>query len=293
MKAAAEMCYALIMPVRDEENYIGPMIESILTQTVLPAKWIIVDDGSSDRTAEIVARYCKEYSFLQLIRLPARDKRSAGGEGAIPAALSALNLNQYDFLGRFDADLLFEPDYIANILKEFVIAPRLGIAGGGLYIQTADQMELEKEPRYHVRGALKMYRRECLQQIGGITTTIGWDTIDEVSAWTKGWTTRSFVHYKVIHRRPTGKGIRSSRLYWERGRAEYLTWSAPSFVVAKAIKVAVQQVSLLRPVSYLAGFCGCYILREARLQDIAFVKARREQQRNRLSAVFQRRRLSV
>jgi biofilm PGA synthesis N-glycosyltransferase PgaC len=277
--------YALVTPVRDEEKYIGAMIESMLKQSVLPKRWIIVDDGSTDKTPEIVDSFARENSFLELIRLPAREHRAPGGESAITHALNLVNLSEYDFLARFDADLTFEPDYIARILGEFEADPTLGIAGGGLYIEKNGGMELEKVPPYHVRGALKMYRRECYEQIGGITTRIGWDTIDEVYAWAKGWKTGSFFSCRVIHRRPTGEGIRASRIYWQRGKAEYYTWSDPIFVLGKSVKLALELRSITKAVCYVGGFVSCYSAREPRLQDPIFTKTRRTQQMRRMSSM--------
>lgn len=274
--------YALITPVRDEEQYIGPMIDSMLAQEILPAKWIIIDDGSTDRTAAIVDSYVEKFHFIELVRLPPRDRRMAGGEGAVPTALQKVNLDEFDFLARFDADLLFRADYISSILREFDHDPRLGIAGGGLYSERDGELKLEKDPDFHVRGALKMYRRQCFQDIGGLTTDIGWDTIDEVYAWIKEWNTRSFYQYKVIHRRGTGEALHPSRIYRERGRAEYLTWSLPLFVLAKAVKIAVTEHSLVKPVCYLASYASCHLSGEPRIQDPNFSKARRRQQWGRM-----------
>jgi hypothetical protein len=128
-----------------------------------------------------------------------------------------------------------------------------------------------------------MCRRQCFQQIGALTTWIGWDTIEEVNTWTKGWKTKSLFEYRVIHRRPTGDGIQASRVYWERGKAEYYTWSHPLFVLAKTFKSAIENFSLLIPVCYLAGFISRYIVRDSCIQDRAFAKTRREQQRRRVT----------
>jgi len=278
--------YALVMPVRDEERFVAGMMESVLAQTILPAKWIIVDDGSQDKTPEIIGSYAKRADFLELIRLPAREQRKAGGEAAITHALGRLDLSQYDFLARFDADLAFEPHYFANLFDEFRADPKLGIAGGGLYIEKDGGLEPEEVPEYHVRGALKLYRRECYEQIGGITTRIGWDTIDEVYAWTKGWKTRSFFQYKVIHRRPTGDGIHANRIYWQRGKAEYYTWSHPVFVLGKTLKLVCESRSVLKAACFLAGFFTAYTNREPRLTDPAFVRSRRQQQSQRMFSFF-------
>jgi biofilm PGA synthesis N-glycosyltransferase PgaC len=286
MRELTSTRYALITPVRDEQDYIGGMIESMLAQTVLPAKWIIVDDGSADKTPEIIQSYIPDNPFLQLLRLSRNERRAPGGEGAIGHALRQLAIADYEFLARFDADLLFEPNYIESILSEFQRDPRLGIAGGGLYIKQGTRLKPEKVPEYHVRGALKMYRRECFEQIGGITTQIGWDTIDEVYAWTKGWRTKSFFNYRVIHRRPTGEGISAGRIYFQRGKAEYYTWSAPLFVIAKCAKLMAEHRSLAKPLMFFTGFASGYLNRDPRLQDVAFRRTRRIQQLGRLCSAM-------
>jgi poly-beta-1,6-N-acetyl-D-glucosamine synthase len=282
----ARVRYAVITPVRDEEQFIAAMIESIAAQTIPPARWIIVDDGSRDQTPQIVTEYSTHLPFLELVRLSPRQQRLAGGEGAIPAAMKRLNLSEFDYLARFDADLVFPPDYIARILREFDREPRLGIAGGVLYIEREGRLILEKEPEEHVRGALKMYRRACLAEIGTLSSHIGWDTLDEAFAWSRGWQTRSFTQAAVLHRRPTGEGIPAPQVYRQRGRAEYLTWSDPLFVLGKSVKIAVITRSLLKPGCYLLGFIQSYMHKETRSHDRALVRARRNDQRSRMKRIL-------
>jgi poly-beta-1,6-N-acetyl-D-glucosamine synthase len=267
---------ALITPLRDEEDYIEALIVSITQQKIRPAIWLIVDDGSTDSTPRIVQKYCQQFAFIKLLELPRRPERRAGGEGAIASALQKLDLSQYDYLARFDADLLFEDSYFVRLLDEFRCDPRLGIAGGGLYIQKTGELVAEQAPEYHVRGALKMYRRECFEQLGNLSGDIGWDTIDEIYAWSRGWRTRSFPDVQVIHRRPTGAGFQSKCVYRERGRAEYLTWSHPAFVLLKTAKMALS--SATNAWYFLGGFLCSYVKRHVRLQDATFRKVRRRQQ---------------
>jgi glycosyltransferase involved in cell wall biosynthesis len=278
--------FVLITPVRDECEYIGEMIESIMAQQIPPAKWIIVDDGSRDGTQEIVEKYAVRYGCIELVRLAVREQRLPGGEGAIAEALRRIELSEYDFLARFDADLLFEPNYTARILEEFQRDPKLGIAGGALYVKRDDALHIESAPEYHVRGAVKMYRRGCFEQIGGLSTEIGWDTIDEVSAWKTGWRTKTFPDCRVIHRRPTGKGMKSIRIAWERGRAEYLTWSHPVFVATKFLKLVCDTRGLIGPIAFLSGFVCCYARRIGRIQDRDFVATRRRQQIDRIAGLL-------
>jgi glycosyltransferase involved in cell wall biosynthesis len=268
--------YVLITPVYNEEKFIGRMIESIASQTVLPSHWIIVDDGSTDGTPEIIRSYAKRLGFIELICLSKQSSRKPGGESAIEQALKFAEAYPYDFLARFDGDLEFLPDYIEKILDKFSGDSRLGIAGGGLYIEKKGKFELERVPPYHVRGALKMYRRDCLKQIGSLHTNMGWDTIDEVYAWKSGWKTRSYTENRVIHKRPTGEGLSSKEISWHRGQGEYYTWSHPLFVFFKAMNLATS--SPARAFHYMAAFIDCYLRRKKRLQDPEFSRIRRKQQ---------------
>jgi biofilm PGA synthesis N-glycosyltransferase PgaC len=273
--------YVLISPAYNEERFIARMIETIASQTVLPGHWVIVDDGSTDGTQEIIKLYAQRYPFIERICLPTRRTRKPGGEGAVQQALAVARSYSYDFLARFDADLEFNSDYIARILDEFSRDEKLGIAGGGLYLKAeTGRFKLEKVPRYHVRGALKMYRRECLEEIGELCTYMGWDTIDEVYAWKHGWRTRSFSENRVIHRRPTGDGLSKIEIARKRGHGEYYTWSHPLFVLAKAIRVAF--ASPTSGFYFLRGFLECYRKHEDRLQDSDFKRIRRKQQLRRI-----------
>jgi poly-beta-1,6-N-acetyl-D-glucosamine synthase len=271
---------ALVTPLKDEEKFIEGMIESILNQSIRPAVWVIVDDGSTDRTPEIVEEYCRRFSFMKLLRLPPRVERKPGGEGAIAAALAQIDPSEFDYIARFDADLLFDCDYFSRVLQEFDRDPTLGVAGGSLYVEKNCQRVPEKAPEYHVRGALKMYRRECFLQLGGLGTEIGWDTIDEVSAWTSGWKTRSFPDILVLHRRPTGMGMNAARIYRERGRAEYLTWSHPAFVFLKVLKLTFE--SPANAWNFASGVFDGYSHRYPRTKSIEFRRSRQRQQLSRM-----------
>jgi glycosyltransferase involved in cell wall biosynthesis len=277
---ARQKTYVLITPVYNEERFIGHMIQSIASQTVLPVHWVIIDDGSTDSTPEIIQAYAKLHAFIEPICLSKHATRKPGGESAVQQALKLAQSYPHDFLARFDADLEFFPDYIEKILCEFSSDEKLGIAGGGLYVEKNARLVLEKVPQYHVRGGLKMYRKNCLEQIGTLCTYMGWDTIDEVCAWKHGWKTRSFFEHRVIHKRPTGDGLSPAQLFWQRGLGEYKTWSHPLFVLIKSAKVAVGRPT--KAVYYLQGFLECYLKHEERLQDPEFRRIRRTQQLRRL-----------
>ena len=273
--------YALITPAHNEVQFIGLMIASVMRQTPRPAKWIIVDDGSTDGTADLI-QYLNIHSQIEVVRLPPKEMREPGGEGAIGQALSRLNLADYDFLARFDADIILSDGYMAGLLGEFAKDANLGIAGGELYVPTPRGEQREQQPEGHVRGALKLYRRECFADIGGLASHIGWDTVDETYAQMYGWKTMTFPEYHAVHCRPTGAGISSVRHYCELGKAEYLTWSDPLFVLLKSLKIAALSGGPINAAAFVSAFAACYAERQPRITDERFREFRRSYQRARI-----------
>jgi poly-beta-1,6-N-acetyl-D-glucosamine synthase len=281
LKAGQSGCL-MISPVYNEDKFIERMIDSVVAQSIRPSKWIIVNDGSTDRTSEIIESYRGKYNFIEHLILPRREQRLPGGEAAIEYALKQVVLTNYEFLARFDADIVLEHEYFYRILAEFARDERLGIAGGDLCLEKDGGLISERCPQYHVRGPIKMYRVQCFLEIGGLKPYIGWDTIDEGSAWAKGWKTRTFPQAKAIHQRSTGSAIPAGKIYWERGRAEYFSWSHPLFVFLKTPLVAIHNCSAVAAVSFLMGFLSCYVSRPERIQDPQFRKVRRQQQFHRI-----------
>jgi glycosyltransferase involved in cell wall biosynthesis len=275
--------YVLITPAHNEAQFIGEMIASVTRQTPQPARWIIVDDGSTDGTSDLI-QYLNIHGQIEVIRLPAKEMRAPGGEGAIGHALRRLRLADYDFLARFDADIILSDGYMAGILGEFSKDAHLGIAGGELYIRTPKGEQREHYPESHVRGALKLYRRECFADIGGLVSHIGWDTVDETYAQIYGWKTITFPEYHAVHCRPTGAGISSVHHYCELGKADYLTWSDPLFVLLKSLKIATGSGGPVKAVAFVSSFAACYAKRQTRITDKRFREYRRRYQRARISA---------
>jgi poly-beta-1,6-N-acetyl-D-glucosamine synthase len=275
------MKYLLLTPALNEEQYIGKMIESVLYQSVLPSKWFIVNDGSTDNTADIIERFCASHPFITQIVLE-KHRRLPGGEAAVREALNHVCLNDYDLIGRFDADIILSKGYIAALMQEFARDNSLGIAAGQLCVERDGTLQPEATPDYHVRGALKMYRTECFRQIGGLESHIGWDTIDEIRAWQNGWTTRTFRHIAATHQRATGAAISPRSIYFEEGMAEYFTWSHPLFVSLKTISLGMRTRRIDIPLAFAAGFIFGHIRRCNRTHDPSFIKMRRRQQIHRM-----------
>ena len=198
--------YIVITPARDEEAYLERTIASVASQTILPLQWIIVNDGSCDRTGEILDRAASQYPWITARHRPNRGFREAGG-GVIATfydGYAQIRFPQWDFLVKLDADLSFSEDYFESCFAEFARDTRLGIGGGGIYHDQDGELKLEKNPQFHVRGATKIYKRECWEALGGLLRAPGWDTVDELKANMLGWTTRTFVDLRLSHYRFTG-----------------------------------------------------------------------------------------
>ncbi len=276
--------YVIITPVRDEEQYVESTIASVAAQNVLPAEWVIVDDGSSDRTAEIVERHAQQNSWIRLLRRENRGFRKSGA-GVVEAfydGYDALECKDWNFLVKLDADLKFPPDYFANLLDRFQTQSTLGIAGGDLFHHVDGGLQLEKCPRFHVRGATKFYRRECWEAIGGLVTQPGWDIVDETKANMLGWKTESFPDLRVIHHRFTGTAESKWKDQVKNGRAYYVAGYHPLFMAAKCVLRLVRRPYLTGALGMAYGFVSNYLKHAPQVGDRALIQYVRRQQLRRL-----------
>jgi len=277
--------YVIITPVRDEARHIGSTAKSVAQQTILPFQWVIVDDGSTDGTAEIVEQHSKQWSWITLLRRDNRGYRDAdiGAIGAFLAGYQSLKSTDWEFLINLDGDLTLEPDYFEKCFEEFNEDPGLGIGGGSLYhLNGSGAMEIELCPRFHVRGATKIYRRACWEAIGGLAPVPGWDTIDEVKAHMAGWYVRSFPHVRALHQRPTGASSNAWRDSVKNGRCDYFLGYHPVFMLLKCLRRIFHKPFLVGGAGHLYGFIKGYIDRRPQVDDAALIRYVRSQQMRRL-----------
>src|SRR5271166_6438519 len=181
--------YVVVTPARDEASHIGETIGSLVHQTIRPAEWVIVDDGSTDGTGEIAERFADRYSWISVLHRPDRGKRqnATGVMEAFQHGYRSLKANDWDFIVKLDGDVSLNPDYFENCFREFQRNPTLGIGGGSICHLENGALKIESCPRFHVRGATKIYSRACWEAIGGLLSVPGWDTVDEVKANMLGW----------------------------------------------------------------------------------------------------------
>ena len=278
--------YIVVTPARNEQDNIGHTIESMAGQTCRPLRWVIVNDGSNDRTAEIIDAAAREHPWIVAIHRDDRGFRQQGG-GVVEAfrdGFSRVAAEPWDFLVKFDADLSFEPDYFERCLQKFSEEPQLGIGGGTIShpVNGVLVCEAPDDPAFHVRGATKIYRRACWEAIGGLLQAAGWDTIDELKASMLGWTTRSFPDIPVQHHRFTGTVDGTWKNYVKFGVANYITGYHPLFMALKCLKRVTQKPHLAGPVGLAWGFCRGYLKGIPQVDDPALIRYVRKQQLNKL-----------
>jgi len=275
--------YIAITPARDEERFLPDMVDSMVRQTVLPAKWILIDDGSTDRTGQIIDAAAARYPWIEPIHLAGRTKRAPGGESVIMRFLPRHLWREFDYVVRFDADLLFDRDYIERLIVEFEKDPRLGIVSGCLIEPRRGRWELNVLPSFHTRGPSKVYSTRCFEAIGGLEAGEGWDTIDEVKAIMCGFTTRNFRHITAYHRRTTGSARGMWRGRFGQGRAAYYVGYSHLFAMARAVRQLFDSPPLVGSIMFLAGFYCGYVLGRPQVADRDLIRFVRRQQIRRLT----------
>ena len=278
--------YVIVTPVRDEAVYISKTLAAMQAQSVRPALWIIVDDGSTDGTGTILDEQASQSSWIRVVHRPNRGHRAAGGGvmEAFYAGYSDLKDQAWDYIVKLDGDLSFAPDYFEKCFAIFDAEPRLGI-GGGTVCQVEDgqtRVDSKGDPPFHVRGATKIYRRACWDQISPLIKAPGWDTVDEVSANLHGWTTRTFSEITLIQHKPTGGADGAWRNAFKNGRANYLTGYHPAFMVAKCVKRTIERPLIVGSVALLSGYLSGYLRGIPPAADPGVIRYLRQQQVRRL-----------
>lgn len=276
--------YVIITPVRDEEKHIAATIESVRHQTTLPLEWVIVDDGSTDRTGEILDQAAAESPWIRVIHRTNRGFRKSGG-GVMEAFYDGYNKLQrddWDFIVKLDGDLSFAPHYFEKCFDYFRKDPELGIGGGEIHHDISGKLKLEENPRFHVRGATKIYRRTCWEAIGGLWPAPGWDTIDEVKANMMKWKTYAFTDLQLLHHRFTGSADGPLRDSVKHGLACYVSGYHPLYVAASCLRRIPQKPYVIGSAALLYGFLKAHLTRPPRVKDRSYVAYIRGQQLRRL-----------
>lgn len=273
------MKYYIVIPAYNEVAFIGPMLQSLAAQTVLPARVIVVDDSSTDATAVIAADFAYQNSWLTVITNQS-DAVHLPGSKVIRAFQKGLEVldDDYDVIVKLDADLILPPDYFQEILKVFAQNPKAGMVGGFAYIEKNGEWILESlTDKDHIRGAFKAYRKECFMQMGGLRPAMGWDTADELLAKFYGWEVITLQHLKVKHLKPTGASYDKTARY-KQGEAFYTLGYGFVITAIASIKLALRKKKPMLFRDYMAGFFRAKAAKKQMLvtpQQASFIRSYR------------------
>jgi len=254
--------YVLITPARNEEAFIEKTILSVISQTTLPKKWIIVSDGSTDRTDSIVSKYAVQYSFMQLVRVDSEHHRNFSAKiHAFNAGYANLKSVQYDLIGNLDADVSFEPSYYETMLEKFRDNSGLGLAGGEIYEFYDGKGHAYNSSAWHISGAIQLFRRKAFEDIGGyLAIEKGCeDAIAGIMIPMYGWQVKKYPENKVIHYRRQGSanGVLYTRFHY--GRLEHSLGYLSLYEALKFINRLTEKPYLIGSIIRLSGYISAAI----------------------------------
>ncbi len=260
------MKYYIVIPAHNESEFLGQTLRSIVNQSFLPEKVVVVDDNSTDNTASIVIEFQEKYNFIQLVQKKTEAIHLPGSK-VIEAFQSGYEIldDSYDFIVKADADLVFPDNYFETIKAHFQSNPKTGMAGGFAYIFRNGNWILENlTNKDHIRGAFKSYRKECFLQIGGLKPAMGWDTVDELLCKFYGWDIKTDESLQVKHLKPTGANYNIEARY-KQGEAFYRLGYGFFITSIASLKLAVLKRKPLLFIDYMKGYFKAQFSKQSKL----------------------------
>lgn len=283
------LSYVLISPARNEADYIELTIRSVISQTVLPIRWVIVSDGSTDGTDEIVNRYAKDHPWIELVRLPEREIRDFRGKVlGFEAGREQLRDCTYDVIGNLDADMSFGPELFGFLMEKFSIDPNLGVAGAP-FTEGKGTYDFQFSSVEHVSGACQLFRKECFEEIGGYQPMPrgGIDVVAVLTARMKGWKTRTYPEYVCFHHRGMGTAQSGKKSAWFRlGQKDYMLGRHPLWQCARSCYQMRNYPRVVGGFLLLAGYAWSALKRVRRPVSKDLMDFQRGEQMERLKRFF-------
>ncbi|MGA3090290.1 MAG: glycosyltransferase family 2 protein [Terriglobales bacterium] len=283
--------YVLITPSRNEARFIEKTLESVVHQTILPLKWVIVNDGSTDETADIVAKYAEKYSWIELVNREVRKERHfAAKVHAFNAGLERVKQLEYDIIGNLDADVSLDADHFEFLLSKFSQDERLGVAGTVFtepdgYNSATDSFEGQT----YVSGQCQIFRRQCFEEIGGYVPSKagGIDWMAVTTARMIGWRTRSFREKSFMHHRVLGtadRGIVASNYAY--GKKDYILGGHPLWQIFRCTYRMTKRPYVIGGVALFAGYSAAFLSRMERPVSPELMRFHRAEQMLKLKSII-------
>jgi len=283
--------YVLITPAHNEEAFVEKTIRSVINQTVLPVKWVIVDDGSADATPAIVSRYLPRYPWIEMVQLSPRRHRSfAAKVHAFNAGYERVKKLDCEIVGNLDGDLSFDDaDYMEFLLSKFMEESSLGVAGTVFQEDGYSSEKQSFEGHNHVAGGCQLFRKRCLTEIGGFTPNEagGIDWIAVTTARMKGWRTRSFREKSFFHHRHLGTADRSVLAsMFSYGEKDYYLGGHPAWELFRVAYRATKRPYLIGGLALGLGYCWAFLRRTPRPVSRELIAFHRGEQMHKLGAIL-------
>ena len=284
------LTYVLITAARNEEAFIEKTIQSVIAQTVLPKKWVIVSDGSTDRTDEIVQSYAKGREWIELIRMPERKERHFAGKAyAFNSGCERTKDSNYDVIGNLDADISFGEDFFEYLLDKFKNMPELGVAGTHYMEGNFHSFKDSYIDVHHVNGQCQLFRRQCLEEVGGYLPVKdgGVDWIAVITARMKGWKTYSFDERTFTHHRAMGtanSNVFKAKFHY--GKKDYFFGGHPLWQVCRAIFQMTNKPYVIGGLLFLSGYIWAWLIGVERPVSKELIEFYRHEQMERLKKLF-------
>jgi biofilm PGA synthesis N-glycosyltransferase PgaC len=279
--------YVLVTPARNEAVYIEATIQSMIAQTHRPLKWLIVSDGSTDNTDDIVRSYLDAHDWIELFRMPEREERDFAGKAhAFNIGHQRVKDLDFEVIGNLDADVTFEPQHFAYLVAKFVENPQLGVAGAP-FIEGNYRYDYRFTGTENVWGGCQLLRRACLEAIGGYTPLKGGgvDLVAALTARMRGWETRTYMDSMCVHHRVMNSAMsdRFTRKFkW--GRSDYRLGSHPSWQLFRSTYQLTKQPYIVGGLLILIGYFTAYLTRQPRTVSPEVAEFRGREQMQRLKA---------
>jgi len=283
--------FILITPARNEETFIEQTLKSVVGQTVLPLIWVIVSDGSTDATNDIVRKYAEKYPWIELIALPERAERHfAGKVQAFNTGYEKVKNLDFDILGSLDADISFDPEYFDYLMRKFIQYPELGVAGTP-FREGNDQYDYRFSRKEHVSGACQLFRRECFDTIGGYVPIKAGaiDLTAVVTARMRGWRTETFTEKYCIHHRRMGTAkVNIFIALFRSGYGDYPMGVHPIWQFLRSVYQMSNQPYILGGMMLMIGYFWAMIVRAESPVSSEFIRFRRKEQIQWLKEYFRK-----
>ncbi len=278
-----DFTHVVVTPSRNEVDFLPALVDSMVSQTILPTEWIIVSHNSGEESAAFLEKISEKFDWIKIITLEDMSNRKRGEQIANVVNLGLLEAtSDWSFFSKIDADMILPKDYFEKIFYRFSDSDKLGIASGSCFILSNGSESIEKVSGDHTRGGLKTYRRPCFDDIGGIKEIDGWDGVDNIIAQMKGWETNSFKDPKAHHQRRTGS--HSGLLFgcFESGKFAYTMGYFPPFMFARSLHRMLRKPIIIGGISMFIGYLHSFLTRKKRMNDPEVVSFLRDKQKKRL-----------